>query len=417
MAKWSRDKVEPQDINGGQEFTPNSDLTIAELNAMVNNSFYGVDFVEGMTEQPIVDNSDPDDEASVMLVPYVKYGKTFYKFKFLNIKGKQGIQGEKGEKGEVTNLPVGSLVTSTCELEDDGFHLADGSTLNVGGIYDAFCQYVIANQDKFPHFDTLTEWNIEYNTYGQCGKYVITDTYVKLPKITKMTESANSLSELGSAVKAGVPNIKGEFYPNTGGDQGTNAKLFQGGDYSGCFSYISKGSKKTATNTGGSYGTGALGFNANNGAITANIYRDDCNTVQPNTVKVYYYIVIGIVTKTDIQVNLDNVATDLNSKLGKADIARYPIQTWHASDYSSWYTIYNDSWKECGGIFTASGSVATEFSLTYNGIEFANTNYQVFANYRASSNNQYGQCFNLTKTGCTVKTYGGATNNWYAFGY
>lgn len=97
MAKWNSEKVLPSAINGGREFTTNDDLAIEELNAMVNNSFYGVDFAEAMADTPIVDNSNPNAEPTVELVDNVKNGKTYKKFKFSNLKGARGEQGESGE--------------------------------------------------------------------------------------------------------------------------------------------------------------------------------------------------------------------------------------------------------------------------------------------------------------------------------
>ena len=40
MASWSKDRVEPNAINGGREFTTDDNLALNELNAIVNNSFY-----------------------------------------------------------------------------------------------------------------------------------------------------------------------------------------------------------------------------------------------------------------------------------------------------------------------------------------------------------------------------------------
>jgi hypothetical protein len=40
------------------------------------------------------------------------------------------------------------------------------------------------------------------------------------------------------------------------------------------------------------------------------------STVQPQTIKTLLYIVIATSTKTDIQVDIDNIATDLNGKAG-----------------------------------------------------------------------------------------------------
>ena len=54
--------------------------------------------------------------------------------------------------------------------------------------------------------------------------------------------------------------------------------------------------------------------------------------------------------------NLDNIATDLNDKIGKGECVRYPVSKWQSSDGLSWYTIYNDGWKECGGKIKASSS-------------------------------------------------------------
>lgn len=105
---------------------------------------------------------------------------------------------------------IGTIIQSTCKQNDAGLHLANGAELAIGGTYDAFCQYVISHQDDFPTTDLQT-YQAELNEYGQCGKYVITNTYVKIPKITKMTESANSESELGQSMGAGLPNITGSL--------------------------------------------------------------------------------------------------------------------------------------------------------------------------------------------------------------
>lgn len=43
MGQWSKGKVLPENINGNKEFTTNDNLTLDELNAIVNNSFYASD--------------------------------------------------------------------------------------------------------------------------------------------------------------------------------------------------------------------------------------------------------------------------------------------------------------------------------------------------------------------------------------
>ena len=58
---------------------------------------------------------------------------------------------------------------------------------------------------------------------------------------------------------------------------------------------------------------GTISFDAS----SSNSIYGNSNTVQPQSVKVLYYVVIATSTKTQIQVDLDNIATDLN---GKADV-------------------------------------------------------------------------------------------------
>lgn len=43
MAEWKKNKVDPQDINNGQEYTKNDNVSLEELNSIVNNSLYASD--------------------------------------------------------------------------------------------------------------------------------------------------------------------------------------------------------------------------------------------------------------------------------------------------------------------------------------------------------------------------------------
>lgn len=89
MAEWSRNRANPSDINGNREFTTNDNLSVKELNAIVNNSFYGVDFVEAITETP--DTSEANNVGTPS-VSFVDNGK-FKRLKFSNLKGATGERG------------------------------------------------------------------------------------------------------------------------------------------------------------------------------------------------------------------------------------------------------------------------------------------------------------------------------------
>lgn len=115
MAEWSKNKVYSSSINGGKEFTTDDDLAVNELNAMVNNSFYAVEFAEAMADAPDVSEIDGTGTPSVSLVDNGK----FKKFKFSNLRGRQGeqgvqgIQGIQGQKGDPNTLTIGSVTSGT----------------------------------------------------------------------------------------------------------------------------------------------------------------------------------------------------------------------------------------------------------------------------------------------------------------
>lgn len=67
-------------------------------------------------------------------------------------------------------------------------------------------------------------------------------------------------------------------------------------------------------------------------------------------------------------------------------IKRYPVETYISSDGKAWYTIYNDGWKECGGVISTNSTTSGEANVTATfPIKFSNTNY--YAN--ASGNNYF----------------------------
>lgn len=114
MAEWDRNKVSPSEINNGKQFTRDDDLTVQELNAMVNNSFYGVDFAENMADQPDISEINSSGSPEVSIIDNVKNGITYKKFKFKNLKGERGQTGAAGANGESATI---STVTAEISSE------------------------------------------------------------------------------------------------------------------------------------------------------------------------------------------------------------------------------------------------------------------------------------------------------------
>lgn len=96
MAFWNRKKKLPSQIHGGLEYKQGDDMTIDQLNGIVNNSFYAVDFAEAMSDAPDISEIDGDGTPSVTFVDNVKTPVsggspiTYKKLKFANLRGKPG---------------------------------------------------------------------------------------------------------------------------------------------------------------------------------------------------------------------------------------------------------------------------------------------------------------------------------------
>ena len=94
MAEWSRDKVET--LNNGKEYEKLDRVSREQINAIINNSFYGVDFVEAMADTPDLSEVSNIGVPNVTIINNIKNGKIYKKFKFSNLKGEKGDKGDPG---------------------------------------------------------------------------------------------------------------------------------------------------------------------------------------------------------------------------------------------------------------------------------------------------------------------------------
>lgn len=113
MAKWSREKVSPENLNGGNQYEAKDRLSREQLNAMVNSGLYSQDFAEHLADAPDISQADTVGSAKVEVVDNVVGGKTYKKFKFSNLKGEKGDKGDKGEKGDKGNTGATPVITAT----------------------------------------------------------------------------------------------------------------------------------------------------------------------------------------------------------------------------------------------------------------------------------------------------------------
>lgn len=242
-------------------------------------------------------------------------------------------------KNSVSIRNLGEIIPSLIPLRDAHLHLLDGSLLMGSGAYGEFVSYMQTLVELYPSiFTTEEDWQNSVETYGVCAKFVYNELYhtLRLPKFTGIIEGTNDVEELGDVVEAGLPNITGSIpthipWTSAGGT---------GALYSTSQSYNFVNGSNSQTIVNGIYVDASL----------SNSIYGKSSTVQPQTTKVFYYIVVSNSSKTDIQVDIDEIATDLN---GKADVdlsnvsfaesIKSEIISWAMPDYANAITYANDT--------------------------------------------------------------------------
>lgn len=213
------------------------------------------------------------------------------------------------------SIAIGQIISSIVPLTDAGLHLLDGALIPGGGIYNAFVQYIANLFNLYPQcFTDETTWQNTVNSKGVCGKFVYdsTNNTVRLPKITGFIEGTIDSNALGDLVEAGLPNITGYIRSDTYGSGGTITST------DGAFYTSEDNNPQNVSVTGPSIAN--YHYRAYIDASRSSSIYGNSNTVQPQAIKVFYYIVIATTTKTDIEVDIDEVITDLNNKANNTDV-------------------------------------------------------------------------------------------------
>ena len=159
------------------------------------------------------------------------------------------------------------------------------------------------------HLNTKANYNWHIATYDICGQYILdpTNKTITLPKITGILEGVVQSSKSNKVIAAGLPNITGSI---------SNIRSSAGANTSASGALIRRATTEwpnsCSQTTDRTYYEG-INFDASN----SNSIYGNSTTVQPQTTTVYYYVVIATLTKTIIEVDIDNVVTDLNDKLDK----------------------------------------------------------------------------------------------------
>ena len=193
---------------------------------------------------------------------------------------------------KISNMPIGSIVTSDFPIGTDGLeplnhpNFPNGKLLsNVDVQYPDFWNLCLANKDKAVNGDILfarynktqVEYDAELNAKGFCGFYVIDENAktVRLPYLKEAFIQGSNGTDID--VDAGLPNINGTFGLPDDTYPVTNEAFYVTG-------------VREYRNQSDSSGSGwQIGFDASR---SSTIYGNS-NTVQPDAVMVFYYLVCG----------------------------------------------------------------------------------------------------------------------------
>ena len=217
---------------------------------------------------------------------------------------------EKIEFGSSRN--IGEIIPSAIPLTDAGLHLLDGSLISGSGSYSEFVTYIAGlynSGDYTAIFDTEASWQATVSQYGVCGKFVYdsVNNTVRLPKYSnKIYTGGGTAPVIGNGKGLGLTN--GSISGSMVGTQSANCGLVLSNLVN-----LGENINSTTTITSASIQNGVTGVttDVNNSGLIAQLSNIT------TSLEGYYYIVVATTTKTDIEVDIDEIATDLN---GKADV-------------------------------------------------------------------------------------------------
>lgn len=258
-------------------------------------------------------------------------------------------------------LPLGIIVLSSVEIDEPCMQKADGRSLAQDGIYADFCTWLknrITAGATNVSTCTIEEYANSMLAYGQCGKYVINDT--------AETITSGNYSVPANSIK--LPTLVEFLASNNGGQEIGSAQLdmFKSHDH---YVALSNNSVSDSDNS----------YSANwdyQKSITSGVYSSlsGGEETRPKNVRYPCYIVVATVTKTAAQINMNNVANEINlinSKLINTEKIEdlYDMEGGSALD-----------WGKSGGIITSTNIPDTIDLSKYECLDLYCKSYSMQAN-------------------------------------
>ena len=265
-----------------------------------------------------------------------------------------GELSAQGGGGSTRN--VGEIVTSALPIVDQGLHLLDGSELSGDGIYEAFVTYIAGlygTGTPPDYFCSEADWQAAVTAKGVCGKFVYTAASGNDPAKVRLPLITGLTRHINS-----ITNL---------GDVVTDIETSASGDI--------------------------------------------------NSTKLVSYIAVADTNKSNIQVDIDNIVTDLESKVDYSTLLDAHVVISTGKTGTNWYRLYSDGWCEQGGTVVCVADTNTAVSLLQ---EYEDTNYVAIATYNDTTSGEVSgvaAAINLKAVdGFSIGSPGG-TYSWQTSGF
>jgi len=336
---------------------------------------------------------------------------------------------------------IGEIVASTIPLTDAGLHLLDGALISGSGSYSDFVAHIAglyADSSYSAIFDTEANWQAAVTANGVCGKFVYdsVNNTVRLPKYSNKiyTSSISSNAPVkGNGMALGFTDGNdnaGLYHRNMAYLNGSAAFQLRKDSYGS-----SIGTTVSSDDT--TWGSTMITTGVTTDGSKSGIIADLSNIT--TSLDGYYYIVVATSTKTDIQVDIDEITTDLN---GKADVdlsnanpsgsfgsvlntAGIRTVVYQTTSNGCEIRVWSDGFKEifCKQITNASAA-AVDISYPTNGGTYAFTAVPtLIVNQYSAATATTGQAYRTTgyaRSATGFSVYFAAANasiSYYACGY
>lgn len=281
-------------------------------------------------------------------------------------------------------IPIGTIVMFAAENAPAGYLKADGA---------------MVGRQTYPElFATIG------TMYGEGDG----ETSFNLPDL--IDRFAQGSPAPGKKVKAGLPNITGEFAFSRG-----DTYMWKADKLSGAFTPSTSVNGLFTNSVGSASPTTTVKLDA---SLSNSVYGDS-NTVQPAALTLLPCIKAFDAATDSGLIDMTALANEMAGKIDRMSngvSVKYITDTY--DDGANWYRKWSDGWVEQGGTLP-DGSTGALYTLTFIK-PFLNASYTAIKNFGWDASNAtsayHVSFFNFTTTSVQTRTYTGVRAVWYACG-